>query len=156
MVPFAPGPPRDEDCLRFGEPRQEVEVRAGPVFVQHIAVPERLGGRRQQQQAIAQSIERALAACEKVAQSVNRDPAWRGRLLEPVEMWGIEGLSGTEALIRLVVRAEPGPGAPEAARELRRRIIGAVAETNVRLGAREITIQPAPPEGGGSRPDVTA
>ena len=99
-----------------------------------------------------EDIERALAACEKVAESVNRDPAWRGRLLDPVQMWGIEGLSGIEAQIRLVVRAEPGPGAPETARELRRRIMLAFADARLRLGQREVTIHPAPPNAGGTQP----
>ena len=105
-----------------------------------------------------EDVERALATCEKVAESVNRDSAWRGRLLDPVQVWGVEGLSGTEAQIRLVVRAEPGPGAPETARELRRRIVRAFADTRLRLGQREVTIHPhpAPPAAGGSRPVETA
>jgi small-conductance mechanosensitive channel len=101
-------------------------------------------------------IERALAACEKVAESVNGDPAWRGRLLDPVEVWGVEGLSGIEAQIRLVVRAAPGPGAPETAREVRRRIVRAFIDGRLRLGQREVTIQPAPPDARGPRPSETA
>ncbi len=91
-----------------------------------------------------QDIERALDACEKVAQAMNNDAAWRSRLLDPIEVWGVEGLSPTEANVRLVVRAQPGADAPEAARELRRRIIRGFAGANIQFAPRrEITIQPA-------------
>jgi small conductance mechanosensitive channel len=100
-----------------------------------------------------QDIERALDVCEKVAQAMNNDAAWRSRLLDPIEVWGVEGLSSTEARIRLVVRAQPGPDAPEAARELLRRIVRGFAGANIRLAPqREITIQPATaPQGAGNR-----
>lgn len=90
-----------------------------------------------------QEVERALDVCEKVVRELNEDPTWRSRLLDPIELWGLEGLSGAEAQIRLVVRATPGAGAPETARELRRRIVLAFADAGLRLGAREVTIQPA-------------
>jgi small conductance mechanosensitive channel len=90
-----------------------------------------------------QDVERALAACEKVAATMNDDAAWRDRLLDPVDVFGVEHLSGAEVQIRLVVRARPGPDAAEAARELRRRILMALAAANVRLAIqRDITIHP--------------
>jgi small conductance mechanosensitive channel len=90
-------------------------------------------------------VERALIVCEKVAVTMNDDAAWRSRLLDPVEVWGVEGLSGAEALMRLVVRAQPGPDAPEAARELRRRILLGFAAARVRIAAqREIAIHAVP------------
>lgn len=92
-----------------------------------------------------QDIERALDVCEKVAQAMNNDAAWRTRLLDPVEVWGVESLSAIEVQIRLAVRAQPGADAPEAARELRRRIIRGLVAAKIRLAPeREITIQPAP------------
>lgn len=100
----------------------------------------------------SQDIERALAACEKVAQAMNDDAAWRARLLDPVEVWGVEGLSAVEVLIRLVVRAQPGADAPEAARELRRRIVDGFAAAQIRLAPeREIAIQPAPARSAGGQ-----
>jgi hypothetical protein len=54
------------------------------------------------------------------------------------------------------VRAEPGPGAPETAREVRRRIVRAFIDGRLRLGQREVTIQPAPPDARGPRPSETA
>jgi small conductance mechanosensitive channel len=93
--------------------------------------------------AADQDVERALEVCEKVAVAMNNDAAWRTRLLDPVEVWGVEGLTGAEALVRLVVRAQPGPDAPEAARELRRRIVRGFVAAQVRMATqREITIHP--------------
>jgi small-conductance mechanosensitive channel len=93
--------------------------------------------------AADQDVERALDVCEKVAVAMNNDDAWRSRLLDPIEVWGVEGLTGAEALVRLVVRATPGPDAPEAARELRRRIVRGFAAAQVRMATqRDITIHP--------------
>ena len=90
-----------------------------------------------------QDVERAIALCEKVADAMNNDAAWRTRLLDPVEVWGIEALSVHEVQVRLVVRANPGPDAGEAARELRRRILTSFAAARLRVAAqRDITIQP--------------
>jgi small-conductance mechanosensitive channel len=95
--------------------------------------------------AADQDVERGLDVCEKVAAAMNDDDAWRPRLLDPVEVWGVEGLTGAEALVRLVVRARPGADAPEAARELRRRIVRGLAAAGVRMAAqREISIHPVP------------
>jgi small conductance mechanosensitive channel len=100
-----------------------------------------------------QDIERALDACEKVAEAMNNDASWRSRLLDPIEVWGVEGLAGAEAVIRLVVRAQPGAEAPEAARELRRRIVRSLVAAHVRLASqREISITAAPPGSAASRP----
>ena len=99
-----------------------------------------------------QDIERALDVCEKVAQAMNNDAAWRTRLLDPVEVWGVEGLTPVEVLIRLAVRAQPGADAPEAARELRRRIIRGFVTAKIRLAPeREITIHPAPAKSAGGQ-----
>jgi small conductance mechanosensitive channel len=95
--------------------------------------------------AADQDVERALQECERVAAAMNNDTTWRGRLLDPVEVWGVEGLTGAEALVRLVVRARPGPDAPEVARELRRRIVRGMTAANVRMSTlRDITIRPGP------------
>ena len=93
--------------------------------------------------AADQDVERALGVCEQVATELNHDAAWRARLLDPIEVWGVESLSGSEALVRMVVRARPGPDAPEAAREVRRRVALAFVRARLRMASqREITIQP--------------
>ena len=90
-----------------------------------------------------QDLERAIEVCEKVAKEMNNDSSWRTRLLDPIEVWGVEQLSSAEAHLRLVVRANPGPDATEAARELRRRVVPALLAAGIRLGIqREITISP--------------
>jgi hypothetical protein len=89
---------------------------------------------------------------------MNNDATWRTRLLDRVGVWGVEHLSSSEAHLRLVVRANPGPDANEAARELRRRVVPALLAAGIRLGVqREITIssvsaapRPSEPAAGGA------
>ncbi len=83
--------------------------------------------------ASEEDLERALAVCRDVVARFNADSEWRPRLLDPIELWGIESLTPTEATIRLVVRAETGPNAPEAARELRRRAQQSLRVAGLRL-----------------------
>jgi small conductance mechanosensitive channel len=93
--------------------------------------------------AADEDIDRALEVCRRVVEAMNDDPAWQERLLDPIELWGIESLVGQEVQLRIVIRARPGPDAPEAARELRRRVHLALAEANIRMRAsREIAIAP--------------
>jgi moderate conductance mechanosensitive channel len=91
--------------------------------------------------AADQDLDRALGVCRKVVAGMNADADWRDRLLDPIELWGVESLVGEEVQLRMVVRARPGPDAPEAARELRRRVHLALAEASVRTrSSREIAI----------------
>lgn len=76
-------------------------------------------------------VERALQVCERVAGAMNAEPAWRDRLLDQVEVWGVETLGPTEVTLRMVVRGRPGPDAPEVARELRRRVQQALAHAGI-------------------------
>lgn len=85
--------------------------------------------------AADKGIDEAIAACRKTLEAFNGDPAWRGRLLDPVELWGVESVSGQEATLRCVVRSIPGPGALEAARELRRQLHRALSPSGIRVGA---------------------
>ena len=92
-----------------------------------------------------QDVERALDVCRRVVDQINADPVWRARLIDPVELWGLEALTSTEAVIRIVVRAQPGPDAPETSRVLRQRLHKALAEAGIRFGAsREITLASGP------------
>jgi moderate conductance mechanosensitive channel len=88
-----------------------------------------------------EDIDRALEAIRKVAAAMSAEPAWRERMLDAVQVWGVEGLSAQDLQVRLVVRAEPGPNVHEAARELRRRLHRGLAEAGIRVGTpREIAI----------------
>ena len=104
--------------------------------------------------AADQSLDPAIEVCRAVLHAFNADAAWRGRLLDPVELWGVESVSGQEATLRCVVRAIPGPGAPEAARELRRRLHRALAEAVVRVGARGEFAAPRTMSGAGAVPSA--
>jgi small-conductance mechanosensitive channel len=88
-----------------------------------------------------QDIDRALDACRRAADALNADPEWKPRLLDPVEVWGVESLGAQGAQVRLVVRSRPGGGAAEASRALRRLVHRALAEAGVRTAvAPEISI----------------
>ncbi len=108
-----------------------------------------------------EDLGRALALCRGVADALSAEPEWRERLLEPVEVWGVESLAGTEVQIRMVVRAKPGPDAFKVARELRFRCHEALVEAQVRAGAgRDITITqvaagPGPAAGPGGPQEST-
>lgn len=74
-----------------------------------------------------QDLDRALETCREAARQMSADPAWQDRLLEAVQVLGVERL-GADATIRLAVRTRPGSHAADAARELRRRLHDALAE----------------------------
>ena len=108
-----------------------------------------------------EDVDRALDVCREVAGAMSRDPVWKDRLLEPIQVWGIDVLSVQEVAIRLVLRAEPGPAVHEAARELRRRLLRALSENEIRLVAqREIVVASTPEVGPSSEtppaPDARA
>jgi len=85
-------------------------------------------------------LEDAIELCGRVAHAMNADPVWEARLLEPVRVWGIERLAPDSAIIRVVVRARPGDDAPEAARELRVRILHAFTESGIEYPASIVTV----------------
>jgi small conductance mechanosensitive channel len=90
-----------------------------------------------------EDLARALALCRGVADGLNADPAWRERVLDPIEVWGVESLVGAEVQIRLVIRTRPGPAAFQIARELRLRCHDALVQGDVRTGtSRQIAITP--------------
>jgi small-conductance mechanosensitive channel len=74
-----------------------------------------------------QDLDRVLEKCREAARDLSADPAWQDRLLESVQVLGIERL-GADATIRLAVRAKAGGHAADAARELRRRLHDVLTE----------------------------
>jgi small-conductance mechanosensitive channel len=73
-------------------------------------------------------IARSLEVCRQVTDGMNSDPRWRARLLEPIEVWGVEPMTGSAVRVRLVLRTPPGPEAEQVARELRLRCHEALAD----------------------------
>jgi len=92
-----------------------------------------------------EDLGRALQLCRGVVDGLNAEPAWRERMIEPAELWGVESLAGAEVQLRMVVRSRPGADAFQVARELRLRSHDALVAGNVRTGtSREIAISPRP------------
>src|SRR5580765_8009858 len=52
-----------------------------------------------------QDLDKALKLCSQVADAMNAEPEWRGRLLDDIDVWGVETLGPADAVIRLVVRS---------------------------------------------------
>ena len=96
-----------------------------------------------------ENADQALDLCRRVAATMNAEPEWRSRMLDDLQVWGLESLGSQELSIRLVVRAVPGSDAHEVARELRRRLHRALIEGGVRLGlTRDIGIGTMAPHEG--------
>src|SRR5262245_30747131 len=76
-------------------------------------------------------VDGAIEACRQVADQFSFDPEWRGRLLEPVRVWGVEGLAVNEVRIRVTARTRPGADAADVGRELRRRLLHALSRARV-------------------------
>jgi small conductance mechanosensitive channel len=95
--------------------------------------------------AAEESIDRALAVCRGVVTAMNADPAWKDRMLEPIDLWGIETMTTTEVLVRMVIRARPGADGPQSARELKRRLLQALLEAGIGTRTtREIFVHAIP------------
>jgi small conductance mechanosensitive channel len=92
-----------------------------------------------------EDLGRALRLCRGVVDGLNAEPAWRERLIEPAELWGVESLTGAEVQLRMVVRSQPGADAFQVARELRLRSHEALVAGGIRPGtSREIAVSPRP------------
>ena len=68
------------------------------------------------------------------ATAMSNSPAWRSKILEKPEIWGIESVSAEAIVIRLVMKARPAEQWA-VARELRLRLKHALDEINVGLPA---------------------
>jgi small-conductance mechanosensitive channel len=102
-----------------------------------------------------EDLGRALRVCREVVDGLNAEPAWRARLLEPAELWGVESLIGPEVMLRMVVKANPGGDAYQVSRELRLRCHEALVAGGIRAGTgREIAITPTPAGGPALRVDA--
>jgi small conductance mechanosensitive channel len=78
-----------------------------------------------------EDVDRALAVCRDVAAQMSSEPEWRDRLLDPLDVWGLESMGGPEVHVRVVVRTRPGPDLPDATRELRLRAHRALARAGI-------------------------
>jgi moderate conductance mechanosensitive channel len=81
-------------------------------------------------------LDRARELIKTTADELTHDPAWRERLIDAPEVWGVESFTLDTVTIRLVVKTAPGEQFA-VARELRSRISRA-------LGAAGIAFAPLP------------
>ena len=99
--------------------------------------------------AADENADQALDLCRRVATAMNAEAEWRSRMLDDIQVWGLESLGSHELSIRLVVRAVPGSDAHEVGRELRRRLHRSMIEAGMRLGiSRDIGIGTMAPHEG--------
>ncbi len=78
-----------------------------------------------------ENIDVVLAALREVGHDMSRDPDWTERVLEVMDVAGVESLTDRSAVVRLRVKTPPlQQGA--VANELRRRIMNACAEKRIR------------------------
>ena len=90
-----------------------------------------------------QDLDTAMSVCRRVADETNEDPEYKDRLLDPVEVWGVESLGPNEATIRIVVRGRPGNDVPDVARMLRLRVHHGLMQAGLDTTAsRSIVISP--------------
>ena len=82
--------------------------------------------------AYGTDIDDAQAVIKSVADGLWRDPAWKGRVLEEPEVWGIEHLGPDAISIRLVVKTRPAAQFP-VMRELRRRLADAFGAEGIEM-----------------------
>ena len=80
--------------------------------------------------------DRALEVCRATVAAFNADTTWRGRLLDPAEVWGIESLTEDGVRVRISARTRPGADSALAARELRRRLHQALRDAGIVWGPR--------------------
>jgi small conductance mechanosensitive channel len=91
-----------------------------------------------------QDVDHALAIVRSVTAEMNEDPVWRERMLDPIQVWGLDSMGTIDSQIRLVVRARPGADLPEISRELRLRIVRALSLAGIRTGPLPAPSLPEP------------
>ncbi len=74
--------------------------------------------------AYHENIDRVIGTIREVGASMQRDPAWNGLVLVPVEVVGVESLADGAATIRVKFKTLP-LSQGKVANELRRRLVGA-------------------------------
>lgn len=106
-----------------------------------------------------EDIDRVEELLEQISGRLYAEPAYRSRIMEAPEVWGVESVTQDSVVVRMVVKTLPNQSAP-IARELRRRIRVGFARAGVDMhsGTRTMIVnrddepptgappgQPAPP-----------
>ncbi len=89
--------------------------------------------------AYGTDVDMAQAVIKQVADGLWNDPAWRGKVLEEPEVWGVEQFAPDGVTIRLVVKTQPSEQFA-VMRELRRRLKAAFDEAGIEMPFPQRTI----------------
>lgn len=82
--------------------------------------------------AYGTDLDAAQAVIKEVADALWQDRAWRGKILEEPEVWGVERMGPEAIALRLVVKTRPAAQFP-VMRELRRRISDAFLDRDIAM-----------------------
>lgn len=78
-----------------------------------------------------ESMPTVLETIARSVKGMDHDPAWRERLIDPVEVGGVESIVGNVATVRLIAKCAPNESVP-VAREVRERALAALAAAGIR------------------------
>lgn len=82
--------------------------------------------------AYREDVDRVIEVLRKVGEGLCEDPAWKGKILEPMEVFGLEALADSSVNIRIGIKTRPleqwGVG-----REMRRRVKRAFDEQGIEI-----------------------
>src|SRR5262249_11900486 len=81
--------------------------------------------------AYSENIDRVMGTMREVGTSMEKDPAWGGLVLAPLDISGIESLEGGVPTIRARFKTQP-PSRGRVAKELRRRLMGTFVGRGIR------------------------
>ena len=79
------------------------------------------------------NVDHVLEVIGEIAQQLYQDPQWQEMILETPEILGVEHISHSGILIRLIIKTQPLQQWP-VARELRRRLKNAFDEQGIKIG----------------------
>ena len=85
------------------------------------------------------SVDRALEVFRDEARRMHEDPAWRGKLLAPPDVVGVDQLADSGVILRTLIRTGPGDQW-EAAREFRRRMKNRLDREGIEIPYQQRTI----------------
>jgi small conductance mechanosensitive channel len=80
--------------------------------------------------AYRENIDRVIGTVREVGGSMERDPAWGGLLMAPLEVLGVEAIDGGAATLRVRFKVLP-LNQGKVANELRKRLVGALVARGI-------------------------
>jgi small-conductance mechanosensitive channel len=90
--------------------------------------------------------DRALAVMREVGEALRADPAWRERLLEPIELIGVERWADSAVILRARIKVLPPIEQWNVRREYLKRLKKAFDEHGIEIPFPQLTIHSATPK----------